>query len=201
MTAEKLSRLISGLMHPLVMPLYAVLLFLYGDSILNLIPSQVKLNLLLTVFVTTFVIPLFCIILLRRVGYLKSLSLEARRDRALPLLITALSYGVCIFLILDLTMAFLIVTLLMAGAACVVFALTVTCFWKISLHMIGTGSVAAMMLMVDVGGLGNMLLPLTITLLLCGALASARLCLGAHTPAQVAAGFFGGALITFFIVL
>jgi hypothetical protein len=116
-------------------------------------------------------------------------------------MITALSYGVCILMLSNLTMAFLLRTLLLAGAACVVFALTVTCFWKISLHMIGAGSVVAMMLMVDIMGLGNMLLPLTIGLLLSGALASARLCLGAHTPAQVAAGFFGGALITCLIVV
>ena len=58
-----------------------------------------------------------------------------------------------------------------------------------------------MLVVMNVVGVGNMLIPLTVVILLSGARASARLYLGCHTPLQIAAGFFGGFAVTTLAVL
>ena len=71
-------------------------------------------------------------------------------------------------------------------------ALLVTPFWKISLHLICMGGVTAMFTLLSVAGAGQHFWALVVSILLSGALASARLHLGSHNPWQVAAGYFSG---------
>ena len=56
------------------------------------------------------------------------------------------------------------------------------------------GAVVALLVVMNVVGVGNMLVPLMVAILCAGALASARLYLGCHNGWQVLAGFKGGRL-------
>ncbi|MBR2501475.1 MAG: hypothetical protein IKB68_03220, partial [Rikenellaceae bacterium] len=67
--------------------------------------------------------------------------------------------------------------------------------WKISLHLICMGGVTAVFTLLSVAGAGQHFWALVATILLSGALASARLHLGAHNPSQIAVGYFGGLVV------
>lgn len=63
------------------------------------------------------------------------------------------------------------------------------------------GAVVALLVLMNVAGVGNMMVPLSVAILCAGALASARLYLGSHNGWQVLAGFAGGFCIATLAVL
>ncbi len=198
---ERLSQTLSRAMHPFVMPVYAILLLLFGSTFMENIPLKVKLFFLGVVVVNTVMVPALFILLLRGLGYLHSLSLVERRDRIIPLIVVAGCYVVCAYMVSGALSAFFIRKLLVAAAGCVLLGLVVTCFWQISLHMIAAGGVVAMLVLVNVAGFGSLIGGLCVALLLSGALASARLYLGYHNPGQIAAGFLGGFIVASCLLL
>ncbi|MCC8036204.1 MAG: hypothetical protein LIO77_09805 [Rikenellaceae bacterium] len=198
--ALTLSHLISIVMNPLLMPFFGVLVLLYGTG-LNYLPGRIKVYYILVVLLNTCVLPLVCIGLLNSVGVVKGVMLASRRDRVLPLMITALSYVLCAFMIKGDFGAVVVQRFLLAGAACITMAFVVTFYWKISIHMIGAGGTLALVLFLQHFDLGNFMPAVVAMVAGCGALASARMYLGAHTPLQVTAGFAGGFLISLLVIL
>lgn len=59
----------------------------------------------------------------------------------------------------------------------------------------------ALLVVMNILGVGNMTVPLMVAIFLSGALASARLYLGCHNGRQVLAGFCGGFVVTVLAVL
>ncbi|MCD8073273.1 MAG: phosphatase PAP2 family protein [Alistipes sp.] len=197
--ALTLSRLISIVMNPLLMPFFGVLVLLYGTG-LNYLPGKIKMYYILVVLLNTCVVPVICIGLLHSIGVVKGVTLGSRRDRVLPLLITALSYVLCAFMIKGLFGAVVVQRFLLAGAACITLAFIVTFYWKISIHMIAAGGTLALVIFLEHFGLGRFMPAVIAMVAGCGALASARMYLGAHTPLQVAAGFAGGFAVSLLVI-
>ena len=67
---------------------------------------------------------------------------------------------------------------MVAAACCELLCFVVSLRWKISLHLTGMGAVVALLVVMNVAGVGNMVFPLVVAVLAAGALASARLYLG-----------------------
>ncbi len=197
-----LARLTSTILQPLVMPVYAVLIMLYANSYMALLfPPQAKMSIILTVVVCTMVVPALFILLLNAIGALEDLRMNNRRERIVPLIVVMLAYGLCAVLIMRKPGADLIFTGMLAAMACIAVALVVTPFWKISLHMTGIGGVYAILLLIGINEHSDFSTYMIIATLLVGALAWSRLYLGRHTPAQVAAGFFGGFVASSLVML
>lgn len=186
----------SVVLHPFIVPVYAILIFIYGNTMLAFASPKAKLFLLAVVILNALVIPMLSIALLRVLGMISDLSFKNRYDRMIPLAIAAICYLMCLSLISDLVFGFMIRKFFIAAFLCTVSALIITPFWRISLHMIAAGGVTAMFAIFTFLGMGSVFIPLMTGILLSGALGSARLYLGKHTPAQVAVGFFTGFAIT-----
>lgn len=189
---SKLASVVSTVLQPLMMPLYTLLIMFYANSFMaNFLPVQAKIYLIVVVLVCTLIIPAIFLILLNAVGALESLQMNNRKERVVPLIVIFMTYSFCALLVSrsSVDLAFLSV---MAALSCITFALIVTPFWKISLHMIGIGGVYAMLLFVGMAEHSDFTWAMILATLLAGALAWARLHLGRHTPMQVAAGFLGG---------
>ncbi len=198
---DKLAAGLSGLMHPFLVPLYAVMILLFGQTYMALVPLRLKLFFLAVVGLNTLLIPALFILLLKGLRVLPDLSLRTRRERLLPMLVVAGCYLACIYMMKDVMAAFYIRRFLIAALGCVLLALVVTYFWQISLHMIASGGLLAMLVVANVSGFGRLVVPLLIALLFTGALASARLWLGKHNTLQVAMGFLGGFAVAFILLL
>lgn len=191
----RLSQTISYALHPLIVPTWAVLLLLFGHTIMSGISLQIKGFFVVIVLLNTLIIPILCIGLLRSLKLIPDWSLNEPKHRIIPMLIVALGYISCAFMLSNLMMAFLIRRFVFAALGCVLLTLIVTPFWKISLHMTAAGGLLAILFILNFSGFGQFAYTLLIFMVLIGALGSARLWLGSHNLAQVAAGFTGGFLI------
>lgn len=194
------ARVVSAVLHPFLVPVYAIAVYLLVNPVMALAPAKLLFYYGAVTTLGALLIPAFSIGLLRALGIISTLSLQRRQDRTIPLAIVALSYGVCIFMISGLNplWSFMIRKFFISAFCCSVTALAVTSVWKISLHMVAAGGVTALFVILVVATADNigLLLPLSLSFLLSGILASARLMLGKHTPAQVGIGFLAGFVIT-----
>lgn len=191
------ARIVSTVLQPLFMPLYALLIILNANSFIAiLVPPRVKLLLVLTVVLCTMILPGITLVLLSAFGALENLRMNNRKERIVPLVIILFTYIFCAYLILDWTGIDLIFMAIMSAVSCIVLALLVTTFWKISLHMIGIGGVYALLFVLGIAELRDFSGAMITATLLAGLLAASRLYLGRHTPMQVAAGFAGGFIVS-----
>ena len=98
-------------------------------------------------------------------------------------------------------MLFLLRRMMFAAMACTLFALLVNLRWQVSLHMTAAGAATGMVAILLYAGYTNLVWVFCGAVLCSGVLGSARLCLGKHTPAQVAVGFAGGFLLAVGVLL
>ena len=131
---------------------------------------------------------------LRWSGLIKSLHFEEKSDRKIPFILVTLFYVLTIYFLKQKTELDPILWQGMAIITVSVVLLTaVTFFWKMSAHMTGIGGLLAVL-----GVLGiyfpslDLAYLLVATLVLVGLVASSRLYLEAHSPAEVYAGLLVG---------
>ena len=152
----RLSRAVSVVLHPLVMPLYVILLLVAGPTQLSYFPASVKFYLLWVTVLYTAVIPLLSVGLLRSVGRISSLAIDDRRERILPLAIGIVCYLLCAATVARIPSAMIVRKFMLAGACCELFCLAVTFYWKISLHLAAQGAAAALLVLLTFGNAGNL---------------------------------------------
>lgn len=186
------SKGISMLMHPLVIPLYAVLVIFAST---NMLPA-ISLIIGGIVLINTMLMPAVAIGLMRFTKILSNLSLTERRERNIPLLVVIVGYLLALYILRDVHSAIFIRKFLFAAVIAVWCATAVNYFWKISLHMVAAGGLLALVVLMTISSGAISAGILCSTVLAVGALASARLYLGHHNPLQIAAGFCNGFLVT-----
>lgn len=86
------SRIVSGLAHPILMPLYAIFLIFHSNTFLDYTPVALVKAIYMIVFITTILLPLSCLPLLKSYALISSYGLAERKDRMIPLAISILSY-------------------------------------------------------------------------------------------------------------
>lgn len=197
---RKLSNIVSWVLHPFLLPLY-VLAMLLTLTVFAYYPSGVKFYLSWVVVLYAVIIPVLMMGVLRSLGRISDYGIDNRRERYLPLLVGAVCYLLCALTIAKIPSVEFLRKFMVAAACCEAMCLVVSFYWKISLHLTGMGAVVALMVVMNVAGVGNMTVPLMVSVLCAGVLASARLCLGCHNGRQVLAGFCGGFAVTVLAVL
>lgn len=198
---RRAAQTVSWLLHPFAVPLYVLAVMLFADSYLSHLTGEVKTYLVWVVVLYAAVIPALSIGFLRTLGFLDDLSISTRRSRLLPLAIGIVCYMLCAITVSRLASAGAVRQFVLAAACCEAFALAVTPFWKVSLHLTAMGGVTAMFYLLNIAGMGHLFWALIASVLCSGLLASARLQLGAHTPLQVAVGFVGGFAVSTLAIL
>lgn len=157
-----------------------------------------KVQTLLFIFVSTYLIPTIATGLLWVTGIISTLSLEKRSERLIPLLVTGLIYtGVSYVFLNYLEMAQILGFFMGLVALTVIITAFITHFWKISSHMVGTGGLVGFILSV-INLTNNLSLewPLVGAVVAAGLVASSRLWLDAHNLGQILAGFFLGFVVS-----
>jgi hypothetical protein len=189
------------MLHPLLMPFYAVALVMNLNTyIAYSISPQLQRIILSLVFVTTTIMPVLTALILLQKGMIRSLEMESLAERRLPFISTAFFYMICYYLLLRLPVPRML-SLMVLGATITIFIAWLLSFkWKVSIHMIGIGGLTGMLF-----GLSQVLNAELISMVLAavfvsGMLGTARLILGAHTPAQIYTGFAIGLITEWWII-
>ena len=146
---KRTANILSYLFHPLLIATYGCLILFFGltDTIYFIFtPLKLKLILTLTVFTFTCLVPVLNLLILYKLNYVSSLKIENRKERTLPLFMTALCYFGLFYMIYDFNIWPAIKLFVLGGGLCILFAAIINMWWKISAHMIGVGGLFGILL-------------------------------------------------------
>ena len=200
-TANKIiagvSRFLSNVFTPLMMPTYGVFIALWV-SVLCLLPYGTRVSALLMCMGITCILPLIFISVLRHFKLVKDLHVEVREQRLYPYLFTTFCYVVAAYYLYYRHSPQWLVMFMVGSAVTVLVMALINLKWKISAHMAGIGGIIALIYQIHVQGLSAMELMwlLCLTIILAGLLGSARITLRRHDILQVLAGVLVGFLCT-----
>lgn len=188
-----LSYLISGLLHPLMITTYAFLFI----HLLN--PYQfahlTKVG-LMQVFVplitNTLIFPVITIFIMGRLGFVSSMEMKDRQERIIPYIGMSLFYFWTYLVIKQLGVGTYFTHVMLGISLSVFAAFFFNLFFKISIHAIAMGGFVGIALSLAIASSFNLLAPLLLVILVAGAVGSARIYLGSHSPAQVYSGYMVG---------
>lgn len=198
----KIARALSYILHPLLIPTYAVLLLLNLPFYLSFALSlEIRIWLMILVFSFTFLIPVAAIITL---GYFKMISspeLEDSRERTLPLLITSASYFALLYVLRNSGIPSYFLYFIYGAIFILLTGLIINLFYRVSIHTLAWGAAVASFIGISVRMGIDIPAIIMITILVAGLAGFARLKLNAHNSTQVYLGFIAGAgillLLTF----
>lgn len=193
---NKLATLLSTLFHPLLMPTYGIAIALYtsymrifGDRLLGIV--------IVGVLLTTCILPSLGIYILYKLGHISDFRLHERTERTIPYLINFACYVACYLYLYRFGIPGWIIAFIAGAIVALIISLFINRYWKISAHMVATGSMVTLVFLMSFYGLmlTPYILPLQIaSVLLAGAIGSSRILLKRHTLGQVGAGFALGIL-------
>ena len=176
---------VSMLFHPLLLPLYVLFITFNTGTVFTYIPAYTQnMSYLLTLLGVTL-IPLLCLPLLK--------WLVQKQDRVFPVLVTIVGAFIVFYFSRNLPYSnivrqfYLIMVIMLSGF------MIVTIRWKISMHMTAIGALCGFVFILGMKYLGDVINLLPLLILVSGLVASARLYLKQHTPAQVYVGYIYGA--------
>ena len=184
-------KFISIVFHPIVIPTIGILLyFIFTPNNINYFTKAIVLGF---IFVTTYILPLFILILFKKLNLIKSFKAESIQERKTPVVIM-----IIVFYLLgstfkkspnlsDIGLLFYATCL---GLICVytLFSLKI----KTSIHLLSIGITTGFFFTLTTLYNENLILLISSLLLLSGLMANARLHLKAHTEKEVYIGFFIG---------
>lgn len=195
------AKFLSYLFHPLLMAFYASLaIFFVNPHYKYIIINPIKAIILVTVFITTFLLPLLSSFYFLQRGFIQSLHMHKASERTLPFITTAIYYVTGFFLLNNLPIPNIFSAIVLGAGVAIIAALVVNVFWKISVHMIGIGGIAGGLLALSSHSYTNLLMPMAILFILAGFLGTARLIYGTHSQSQIYVGFLTGFVVEFLVI-
>jgi membrane-associated phospholipid phosphatase len=192
---ESLSKIISAIFQPLLMPTYVIICILFDDCLSD-IDSWYKWFVVGVVFGMSAFVPILSIFVMKSLGIVSNIQLNNQRERTLPYCVTFLCYTATIY-ILHISLFPDYIVNIFIGSAISIALLTVInkLFTKISAHMCGIGGGIAALLVVqkmEYSETNYFFILISISFLIAGLIGSSRLKLKAHTPIQILLGFLLG---------
>jgi membrane-associated phospholipid phosphatase len=179
----------------MLMPTLGLFLILQSGTHLSFLPFELKRLIYIIVLSSSCLLPVSLLPLFLQFKVINSFRMETARERVWPLLFSGIFFLFGYFLLMRLQVPSLILTFLLASLVAVILALLISLFWKISLHMLAVGGVTAVLLGIAFRFGINLMVPVSFMILVSGLVGTARLYLGAHSPAQVYAGYFTGFVV------
>lgn len=186
-------KLISTIVHPIVVPTVGVSLYFLTTTI-NFTTNQ-KLAVLSLIFVVTYVIPLLLMIVLKQLKMINSYKTETIKERKFPIAFMSILFYLLgntirnLSAIEDLSLLFY--------ASSIALAITYFLFYKkikLSIHLMSLGLFIGFFLVLSQEYSQSFLLLIIVAFLISGVLANARLVLKKHKQREVYVGFLLGLL-------
>ncbi len=193
---QKIASFISWILHPMLMPTYALLLIFTQDAFfVLLLPERVKLILTGLVVSNTLLVPLIFIWMMKKRGIISSYQMPERGERSFPFAVTGLFYFATWYMMNSLGLPQLYYLFVIGGAALIIISLIINLFWKISIHAIGIGGLTGGFTGLNYLMAVDSVLLILVLVLLSGLVGYARLKLNTHNQAQVYVGFAVGVAV------
>lgn len=199
--ADAFSHLISWLLVPLIMPVFGIL-FIFRLSILDVIPAGLQTAVTFVIAGINFIAPMLLIFLLKVFGLIQDVGLNGQKERLIPYIITALSYGGSAWFVASRGAPVWVSMFFVGGVVAAVINMVINLRWKISAHAAAIAGLIALLIRLqrDVAVEPKLFVWLLIVVGCTGLLGSARVWLNRHTVWQVLAGYLVGFCSVFFLM-
>lgn len=187
---------ISNMFHPLLMLSYAAILIVCLSDLSLLISKETGFVIVSEIFIFTCLLPVLCISILYKLGFVGHWALRNRADRAIPLLVNWIFYVLCACALYFQGFPKWALSFYIGASILAFICWFVSFWWKISAH--ASGLAGLMVVSFSVHLRFPYLLPLWIPMFIIvvtGLVCSIRVYLGRHTLAQVATGSIVGTMI------
>ena len=199
--AQRIAKFLSYLFHPMLMPSYGTALIIWANPhLFGAYKLKGQALWLIIVFIMTFIFPAVWLFLMKRLELISDYQFVNAKDRIIPYIAIATFY-LWTFKLFKPTAEFTpysnqLISLMMLGSSVTIFiGFFVNIFRKISLHAMGVGAMAGLVIALMRISDFDLRLVFIIVLLLGGIIGSARLLLQAHEPREIwwgyGAGFIG----------
>lgn len=196
------SRILSYILHPLLIPTLATSALLLKPEVYTIVlPVSLITWFLSVVFLFTLVIPVTGMLILLKFNAVTSLEMNVRSERTIPLIIASTSFMLLLFQLKSTNVPPIFLYVLYSATFALIAGLMINLVYKISLHTLGWGAIAATLTVISLR-LGIPLLIFIIpAVILSGFAGYARLKENAHNQAQVYLGFIAGVIVIILITL
>lgn len=214
---ESIAKFFSFIFHPILLPTIATVILFGLPSYLSSFQFEYKKGVTQIVFLSTFITPLFILLILVNLKVISSFYLEKKEERFFPFIIVSIIYIATYFIINNLPLGVLkissyISNFILFSAAVIIITLLTNIKIKSSAHMAGIGTFLSyfyvFFIKEDIGDVLFSFFNFQITIihffsiivLVAGIIASSRLILKAHDMIEILMGFFIGLIIGLFSV-
>ncbi len=192
---KSIALIFSTLFHPVVIPTLGMFILLQLNTYIRfaVAPGARRLILLL-VFINTAIAPVLSLLIMKRTGYVKTLTLEERNERILPLLLATALFFITYYMLRQITLPSIVYFYIISATLLLLVTLMASFFWKISIHMVALGGITAFLIITSLLLRTDVSRLIIAALVASGITGSSRLILKAHTPVEVYAGYMLGFL-------
>lgn len=197
----KFARVLSNVAHPVLMPLLSTFVIFHSGSYYDFIPFRLMCAVYMIVGISTLLLPLSILPMLKNQDLISDLALDKRQDRMIPLAAAMIFYLLGYYILQKFPIMQVFANLQLAAVISILSVSLISLQWKISLHMAGIGGLLGMILAFSIEFSSFLQVEFILGTILAGLLGYSRLKLNLHTPAQVYTGFMLGFTIIFFSVL
>ena len=200
----RLAKILSYVLHPLLLPTYATLLSLNLPLFLMYtLNFEAKVWLILLVFGFTFLLPVSVIVIMVYFRVIKSLEIEQSSQRTLPLLFAVVSYYALLYLLHKSGLPAYFLYFIYGALFVLLAGVMINLVYKISLHSLAWGAAVASIIGISLKMEIDIPVIIITSILIAGLAGYSRLKLNAHNYTQVYMGFVTGAgiimVLTFFL--
>jgi hypothetical protein len=189
-----LARSVSFIFHPLLVGVYMAAYLIYVNPFYYAYSPRVNaFRNLITVANNNFVFPVLVVLLMRGLGFIKSIYLKTTKERIVPYMASIIFFfwtwntfyhlqGIP-QVMRDMTQGIFYAS---------VIGMMANIYFKISMHSMGVGGLVGLMTVVLMDGQMYSGIPMAISVLIAGVVMSSRLITEDHQPGDIAAGFIVG---------
>jgi membrane-associated phospholipid phosphatase len=186
------SKITSVIFHPLFMPVYGMIIIFLPSAPYGYLPFGVKRLLILIIAVNNVLLPLSLLPVLRRMNLISSFTLDVKKERNMPLIITTVLYATTSYIFLKFPIPFFVKSFIFSVFFLSLVITLINFKWMISVHASGAGALIGLMLILCFRMYAPLEEYLILSVIAAGFILSSRLRLNVHNPRQVWYGFFTG---------
>jgi len=187
----------SFIFHPLFIPVIATwfLAFLQPGYFTGISPQE-KWWIVIRVAYNTIFYPALTVLLLKGLGFIKSIFLKTQRERIVPYIATNIFYFWMFLVFRNQPEVPVILTSFIFGAFLASSAaLIANIYFKISMHALGVGSLCGLMLIIIFSGFTYaVFLMAMLVFLITGIVCTSRMIVSDHQPVEIYSGILIGIL-------
>jgi hypothetical protein len=193
---DTLAKIISVIFHPLFMPVYGLAIIFSAPTFFGYLPVTVKRLFFLVLAINNIILPLSLLPFFRYRNIISSWSIEERRERIIPLIITTILYAATSYIIFRFPVPFFLKSLFMATFFVSLSITMINFWWKISIHSAAAGALTSIVIILALKMKCDVEWYLIWVIITAGMVLSSRLRLNSHNPQQVWFGYLTGFLVS-----